>query len=125
MNSLKTAGDLLSLLLSFRMMRSQGKGTVQAKLLEDPEAPVMRLEESHNKQTPNLNKREWGLHQHSQKVHPDSLSLTCTIHTLTHPHTHTRTHNEFCCGIELLFLYSDNIILLKYSRHMSRELKKF
>lgn len=84
MNSLKTAGDLLSLLLSFRMMRSQGKGTVQAKLLEDPEAPVMRLEESHYKQTPNLNKREWGLHQHSQKVHPDSLSLTCTIHTLTH-----------------------------------------
>lgn len=41
----------------------------------------MHLEESHSKQTPNLNNREWGLHQ---TEHSDSLPLTCISHRLTH-----------------------------------------
>lgn len=56
--SYQDGGDLL-ILLTFEVSRSRGRGAC-AELLT---ARVMRLEESHSKQTPNLNKRGWSLHQ--------------------------------------------------------------
>lgn len=56
--SYQDTGDLM-ILLTFEVSRSWGRGTC-AKLLK---ARVMRLEESHSKQRPNLNKRGWRLHQ--------------------------------------------------------------
>lgn len=56
--SYQDTGDLM-ILLTFEVSRSWGRGTC-AELLK---ARVMRLEESHSKQRPNLNKRGWRLHQ--------------------------------------------------------------
>lgn len=64
-------------------MRSWGRGICTGLgLPEDLEAPVMCLEESHSKQTPKLNKREWSLHQ----TQPKSTSWFFVTH-LYNSHT--------------------------------------
>lgn len=55
------------ILPTYCVMRPWGGDCSGLKVFEDFEAQVMCLEESHSKQTPNLNKIEWSLHQTQPK----------------------------------------------------------
>lgn len=79
--TLRAAGDLW-LFQTFCVIRSQGREICAGLKLSA--APVIRLEESHSKQTPNLNKTERSLHQ----TEPKSTSWLSVTH-LYNSHTNT------------------------------------